>query len=93
MKVNINADKIKQVINSDKVIIDQSKKNKFNISLPIIKKNFQMDFYSWSFAEPLKIIYQAYLESILGFLILLRFWLIYSSGNSLSFLPVVYFQH
>ena len=31
------------------------KKNKFNISLPVIKKNFQMDFYLWSFSEPLKI--------------------------------------
>ena len=29
--------------------------NKFNISLPVIKKNFQMDFYNWSFADPLKI--------------------------------------
>ena len=29
--------------------------NKFNISLPVIKKNFQMDFYKWSFSDPLKI--------------------------------------
>jgi 5-formyltetrahydrofolate cyclo-ligase len=28
---------------------------KFNISLPVIKKNFQMDFYKWSFSDPLKI--------------------------------------
>ena len=25
------------------------------ISLPIIKKNFQMDFYKWSFSDPLQI--------------------------------------
>ena len=29
--------------------------NKFNISLPVIKKNFQMDFYKWSFSDPLKV--------------------------------------
>ena len=29
--------------------------NKFNISLPVIKKNFQMDFYKWSFTDPLKV--------------------------------------
>ena len=29
--------------------------NKFSISLPVIKKNFQMDFYKWSFSDPLKI--------------------------------------
>ena len=40
-----------RVDNSDIVF----KKKKFNISLPIIKKNFQMDFYSWSFSQPLKI--------------------------------------
>ena len=34
-------------------LLRKFKKNKFNISLPIIKKNFQMDFYSWSFSEPL----------------------------------------
>ena len=28
---------------------------KFDISLPVIKKNFQMDFYRWSFFDPLKI--------------------------------------
>ena len=27
----------------------------FNISLPVIKKNFQMDFYKWTFSDPLKI--------------------------------------
>ena len=30
-------------------------KNKYIISLPVIKKNFQMDFYKWSFSEPLKV--------------------------------------
>ena len=39
----------------DLSLLREFKKNKFNISLPIIKKNFQMDFYSWSFSEPLKI--------------------------------------
>jgi 5-formyltetrahydrofolate cyclo-ligase len=27
----------------------------FDISLPVINKNFQMDFYKWSFSDPLKI--------------------------------------
>ena len=39
----------------DLVLLKNFKKNKFGISLPVIKKNFQMDFYSWSFSEPLKI--------------------------------------
>ena len=39
----------------DLELLKKFKKNKFNISLPVIKKNFQMDFYSWSFSEPLKI--------------------------------------
>ena len=39
----------------DLTLLRKFKKNKFNISLPVIKKNFQMDFYSWSFSEPLKI--------------------------------------
>ena len=30
-------------------------KKEFNISLPVIKKNFQMDFYSWSFSDLLRI--------------------------------------
>ena len=30
-------------------------KKKFNISLPVIKKNFQMDFYKWSFFDILKV--------------------------------------
>ena len=36
-------------------LLKKFKKKKFNISLPVIKKNFQMDFYPWSFSEPLKI--------------------------------------
>ena len=28
---------------------------KYQISLPVIKKNFNMDFYKWSFEDPLKI--------------------------------------
>jgi len=39
----------------DLALLRRFKKNKFNISLPVIKKNFQMDFYAWSFSEPLKI--------------------------------------
>ena len=39
----------------DLTLLRKFKKNKFNISLPVIKKNFQMDFYLWSFSEPLKI--------------------------------------
>jgi 5-formyltetrahydrofolate cyclo-ligase len=36
-------------------LLRKFKKSKFIISLPVIKKNFQMDFYPWSFSEPLKI--------------------------------------
>jgi 5-formyltetrahydrofolate cyclo-ligase len=39
----------------DLALLKKFKKNKFDISLPVIKKNFQMDFYTWSFSEPLKI--------------------------------------
>ena len=39
----------------DLAILRKFKKKNFNISLPVIKKNFQMDFYAWSFSEPLKI--------------------------------------
>ena len=39
----------------DLVLLRKLEENKFNISLPVIKKNFQMDFYPWSFSEPLKI--------------------------------------
>ena len=37
----------------DLVLLNKFKKNKFIISLPIIKKDFQMDFYEWSFSDPL----------------------------------------
>ena len=39
----------------DLVLLRKFKKNKFNISLPVMKKNFQMNFYTWSFSDPLKI--------------------------------------
>jgi len=39
----------------DLTLLRKLKKNKFIISLPVIKKNFQIDFYPWSFLEPLKI--------------------------------------
>ena len=38
----------------DLALLRKFKKNKFNISLPVIKKNFQMDFYEWSFSNLLK---------------------------------------
>ena len=36
-------------------ILREFEKKNFNISLPVIKKNCTMDFYEWSFSEPLKI--------------------------------------
>ena len=36
-------------------ILRELEKKNFIISLPNIKKNFDMDFYKWSFDEPLKI--------------------------------------
>jgi 5-formyltetrahydrofolate cyclo-ligase len=36
-------------------LLKKFKKKGLNISLPVIKKNFQMDFYEWSFSDPLKI--------------------------------------
>ena len=39
----------------DLELLKKFEKKKFNISLPVIKKNFQMNFYKWSFSEPLKI--------------------------------------
>ena len=38
----------------DLEFLKKLEKNKFNISLPVIKKNFQMDFHKWSFSDPLK---------------------------------------
>ena len=39
----------------DLALLRKFKKNKFIISLPVIKKNFQMDFYPWLSSGPLKI--------------------------------------
>ena len=39
----------------DLKLLEKFEKKKFNISLPVVKKNFQMDFYQWSFSDPLKI--------------------------------------
>tara|TARA_B110000971_G_scaffold125045_1_gene127989 strand:+ start:550 stop:1095 length:546 start_codon:yes stop_codon:yes gene_type:complete len=39
----------------DLVILKKFEKDKFNISLPVIKKKFQMNFYKWSFSDLLKI--------------------------------------
>ena len=39
----------------DLELLKKFEKNKFNISLPVIKKNFQMDFYKWSFSDSLRI--------------------------------------
>ena len=36
-------------------ILKELRKRHFQISLPVIKKNFDMNFYRWSFSEPLKI--------------------------------------
>ena len=39
----------------DLQLLKKFEKKNFTISLPIIKKNFQMDFYKWSFTDLLKI--------------------------------------
>jgi 5-formyltetrahydrofolate cyclo-ligase len=39
----------------DLEILKKFKKKNFSISLPVIKKNFDMDFYQWNFSDPLKI--------------------------------------
>jgi 5-formyltetrahydrofolate cyclo-ligase len=39
----------------DLLLLKKFEKSKYNISLPVIKKNFQMDFYKWSFSEILKV--------------------------------------
>ena len=39
----------------DLILLKKFEKNRFNISLPVIKKNSQMDFYEWSFSSPLKV--------------------------------------
>mgnify|MGYP001293895855 CR=1 FL=1 len=39
----------------DLEILKKFENKNFSISLPVIKKNFLMDFYKWSFSDPLKI--------------------------------------
>jgi len=39
----------------DLEILKEFAKRNYQISLPVIKKNFNMDFYKWSFDDPLKI--------------------------------------
>ena len=39
----------------DLSILRKFEKNRFIFSLPVIKKNFQMDFYKWSFSDILRI--------------------------------------
>ena len=39
----------------DLALLRKFENNRFNISLPVIKKDFQMDFYRWSFSDPLKV--------------------------------------
>ena len=39
----------------DLMLLKKLEKKKFDISLPVIKKKFQMNFYKWSFSDLLKI--------------------------------------
>ena len=39
----------------DLEILKEFDKKKYQVSLPVIKKKFEMNFYKWSFNEPLKI--------------------------------------
>ena len=39
----------------DLELLKKFKKKNFKISLPVIKKNFDMNFFKWNFSEPLKI--------------------------------------
>ena len=39
----------------DLTLLKRLEKNKYTICLPVIKDNFQMDFYKWSFSDLLKI--------------------------------------
>ena len=39
----------------DLQLLKKFEKKNFKIALPVIRRNFQMDFYKWSFSEPLKI--------------------------------------
>ena len=36
-------------------LLKKFEKDNYQISLPVIKKSFQMDFYNWTFIDPLKI--------------------------------------
>ena len=37
----------------DLALLKRFKRINFEVSLPVIKKNFQMDFYQWKFSDPL----------------------------------------
>ena len=39
-------------------ILEKLERNNFKISLPVTKKNNNMDFYQWSFNDPLKVSYR-----------------------------------
>jgi 5-formyltetrahydrofolate cyclo-ligase len=39
----------------DLALLKKFEKNRFIISLPVIKNNFKMDFYKWSFSDLLKV--------------------------------------
>ena len=39
----------------DLEILNKFDKKNYQVSLPVIKKNFEMNFYKWSFNDPLKI--------------------------------------
>ena len=39
----------------DLMLLKKFEKDKFDISLPVIKKKFQMNFYKWSFSDLLKV--------------------------------------
>ena len=39
----------------DLQLLKKLEKKKFNISLPVVKKNNQMNFYKWSFSDLLKV--------------------------------------
>ena len=39
----------------DLILLKKFEKRRFDISLPVVKKNFKMDFYRWSFSDPLKV--------------------------------------
>ena len=49
----------------DLALLRKFERNRFIISLPVIKKDFQMDFYKWTFSDPLKVNKFGMLEPIL----------------------------